>query len=558
MLYSPDVVDFIIRIGSRYEKYVLEHPGILATYTTYLFIICFVKLEDYFEIINYMGSDYINSVSNVMGPLDKESLEAAGIIQVQQQPFLDLKGAGVIIAFLDTGIDYTQKVFQYEDGTSKIKFIYDQSIPGAPPNGFPLGTEYTNEQINAALASDNPYEIVPHRDISGHGTFLASVAAGRGVEDFVGAAPDAEIIMVKLKKAYPYYLDRFCVPKEQEDAFESSSTMMGLQYILQKSEELEKPIVLCFALGTNHDSHDGYSPMEESLFVASQIPGVCICTSVGNESTAKHHFASMFSKDRAPENIDIRVGENAGDIFVVITNRVSDKISVSVRSPTGELVGRVQAKTLVTVTAKLVLEPSTVTVSYLYPLGGTGDQVTIVRILNASAGIWTITVYGDIVIFGSIKAWLPITGFVSPNVEFSSSTPYGTITFPSTGPGPIHCGAYNSITNSIYQSSSWGPTRVTPENPDFVAPGYQVGGFYPTGYGYMNGTSPAAAITAGACALLMQWGIVKGNDAGLSTPSIKAYLIRGCVRTESMVYPNPQWGYGVLNLLRTFYFMREL
>ncbi|MEA5084157.1 MAG: S8 family peptidase [Lachnospiraceae bacterium] len=509
-------------------------------------------------MIQYMGADFVNTIPTVLGLSDRESLEAAGIIQVQQQPYLNLSGRDVIIGFVDTGIDYTQNVFQYEDGTSKIRYIYDQSIPGTPPSGFPMGTEYTNEEINEALASDNPYEIVPHRDVSGHGTFLASVAAGRAYEDFVGAAPDSEIIMVKLKKAYPFYLERFCVPEEQENAFEASDVMLGLNYILQKSIELHKPVVICLGLSSSYDSHDGFNPLEECLFFTANIPGICICTSIGNESAAKHHFTGVFSRDRAPENIDIRVGENAGDIFVVITNRISDKVSVSVRSPTGELVGRVQAKAGTTITAQLVLEPTTVTVSYYFPIEGSGDQVTIVRLLNASQGIWTITVYGDIIIRGTIDAWLPITGFVSPTVEFSASNPYGTMTYPSTGLGPIHIGAYNSIRNSLYPNSSWGPSRLAAEMPDFVAPGYQVGGYYPTGYGYMDGTSPAAAITAGACALMLQWGLIDGNDLGLCTPLVKAYLIRGCSRTETMEYPNPKWGFGTLDLLRTFFYMREL
>ena len=559
ILYSPDIVDFIIRKGSYYERYILEHPGIINTYTTFdVYIICYAKISDYEEMIKYMGSDFINGVPTVLGLSDRANLEVAGIIQVQQQPYLNLSGRDVIIGFVDTGIDYTQKVFQYEDGTSKISYIYDQSIPGTPPSGFPMGTEYTNEQINSALASDNPFEIVPHRDVAGHGTFLASVAAGRAYEDFIGAAPDSEIIMVKLKKAYPFYLDRFCVPDEQENAFEATDVMLGLNYIFQKAVELNKPVVICLGLSSSYDSHDGFSPLEESLFFISNIPGFCICTSIGNEAAAKHHFTGNFSRDRTPENIDIKVGPNAGDIFIVITNRISDKVSVSVRSPAGELVGRVQAKAGITITAKLVLEPTTVTVSYYYPIEGSGDQVTIVRILNASQGIWTITVYGDIIINGTINAWLPITGFVSPTVEFSASNPYGTMTYPSTGLGPIHCGGYNSIRNSLYTNSSWGPSRLASEMPDFVAPGFQVGGFYPTGYGIMNGTSPAAAITAGACALMLQWGIINGNDLGFSTPSIKAYLIRGCTRTETMEYPNDKWGFGSLDLLRTFFFMREL
>ncbi|QHI71852.1 S8 family peptidase [Aminipila terrae] len=557
-LYSPDVVDFIIRKASSYESLILNHPGLLACHDIGMYYICYAKIPDYTEMISYMGTDYINSVPKVMGLLDRQSLEAAGIIQVQQQPYLNLNGKNVLIGFVDTGIDYTQKVFQYDDGTSKIQYIYDQTAPGTPPEGFPLGTEYNNEQINAALASDTPYDIVPQQDTAGHGTFLASVSAGRPMDDFIGAAPDSEIIMVKLKKAYPFYLNRFFVPAEQENAFESSSAMIGVQYILQKAKELDRPVVICIGLGSNYDSHDGFGFIEEYLFNMSNVPGVCICIAVGNESQARHHYFQRFSKEGTPESIDIKVGENAGDIFILVTNPISDRVSVSVRSPTGELVSRVPAKAGNTFTTQLVLERSEVSVSYFFPLEGSGDQVTIVKIKNATPGIWTITAYGDIIQDGSINAWLPITGFISPAVEFLSSDPYNTVTSPANALGGIHCGAYNSIRNSLYPESSWGAVRSLLDIPDLVAPGYQVGGFYPTGYGTMNGTSVATAITSGACALMLQWGIVEGNNMGLSTPLIRAYLIRGCSRTEVMEYPNPQWGYGTLNLIQTFFYMREL
>jgi len=558
ILYAPDVVDFMIRKGSYYAPLILQHPGLIASHSIGIYIICYAKIKDFTEMTAYMGNDYINSIPTVLGLLDRASLESAGIIQVQQQPYLSLKGSNVLIGFVDTGIDYTQEVFQYEDGTSKIKYIYDQSIPGNPPTGFPLGTEYTNEQINAALASDTPYEIVPHLDVAGHGTFIASVAAGRPVGNFIGAAPDSEIIMVKLKKSYPFYLDSFCVPVEQENAFSSTSVMLGVEYILQKAKELDRPVVINIGLGSNYDSHDGYGILEEYLYNISNNPGICLCLAVGNESQARHHYFQQLSTDGKPENIDIKVGERAGDIFVVVTNTISDIVSVSVRSPTGELVSRVPAKSGYTFTTQLVLERSKVNISYYYPIGGSGDQLTIVRILDATPGIWTITVYGDIVLEGSINAWLPLTGFVSPTVEFLSSTPYNTITSPGNAPGGISCGAYNSIRNSLYPNSSWGATRLPLDLPDFVAPGYQIGGFYPTGYGFMDGTSAATAITSGACALMLQWGIVEGNDLGFSSPLIRAYLIRGCRRTDVMDYPSPQWGFGTLNLLQTFFYMREL
>lgn len=559
ILYSPDVVDFIIRKDSVYSSYILDNPH-LITSTTIIgtYIICYSSIEGYLEMAQYMGTDFINSVPKVLGLTDIPSLEASGIIQVQDQPYLNLKGRDVLIGFIDTGIDYTQDVFKYGDGTSKIQYIYDQSMPGEPPDGFPLGTEYTNEQINVALASDNPYDIVPQRDISGHGTFLASVAAGNSDGTFIGAAPDSEIIMVKLKKAYPFYLERFLVPEDQENAFESTAVMLGIKYILEKADELHRPVVICIGLGSNYDSHDGFGSLEEYICNISNIPGVCVCISAGNESQTRHHYSKQFAETGTPEKIDIRVGEDAGDIFVSIANKICDRISVSVRSPAGEVINRVPAKSGYTFSSQLVLELSEISVSYYFPLEGSGDQVTIVRIINATPGVWTITAYGDIIIDGSINAWLPLTGFVSPSVQFLSSDPYNTITSPANGLGSITCGAYNGVTNSIYTLTSWGPTRISPEMPDLVAPGYEVGGFYPTGYGYMNGTSASTAVTVGACALLMQWGIIEGNDLGFCTPLIRAFLIRGCNRSSELTYPNPQWGYGSLNLLQTFFYMREL
>lgn len=558
-LYSADVVDFWVRKGAYFERYILEHPGLIASHTVSdTYIICYATLEGYMDMSRYMGIQH--GLPIVLGLLGRAELEASGIIQMQQQPYLDLKGKGVLMGFIDTGIDYRKEVFQNPDGSSKIQFIYDQSVAGTPPEGFPIGVEYTNAQINAALASDAPLGVVPHVDEAGHGTFLASLAAGSAIseEDFIGAAPESDIIMVKLKEAYPFFRELYFVPNEQKNAFEATSVMLGVEYIIEKARELGRPVVICLGLGSNYDSHDGTGPLEDYLFNISNIPGVCICVAVGNESQAKHHYYNRFGRDKAPENIDIQVGQNAGNIWVLITNRLSDIISVSVRSPTGELVKRVPARPRLTQATQLVLEKSEVTVHYLFPIDSSGDQVTIVKIRDAIPGLWTITAYPDFIIDGTIRAWLPMTGFVSPNVEFLSSNPYNTITFPATGLGPICCGAYNSIRNILYPLSSWGPTRIQSEMPDLLAPGYQIGGIYPTGFGYMSGTSCATAITAGACALLMQWAIVKGNDFGFCTPAIKAYLIRGCNRNELVIYPNNQWGYGMLNLMRSFYYMREL
>lgn len=552
-------MDFVVRRSEFFDEFISKNNRVIVTQILAgRYAVCYTSEENFMAMIDYLGTSFISAASVVLGPLDRPNLEAAGVIQAQQQPYLSLRGSGVLFGIVDSGIDYTLDVFKYEDGTSKIQAIYDQSIPGNPPEGFYIGTEYTNEQINAALKAEDPYTVVPQKDESGHGTFLASIGAGRAVGDFIGAAPDAEIVAVKIRRARPFYLNRFSVPESQKDAFESTAVMVGVEYILQKARELRRPVVICLGIGTNMGSHDGFSLFEEYLDGVSNLKGTCLCTSAGNESQARHHTQGKISDQGEEQSIDIRVGENAGDIFITIWNNVSDRLAVSVRSPTGEKVGRVPPRAGTSLQTRLILEKSSVLVEYYYPLEGTGGQLTVVKLIDATPGIWTILVYGDIILDGTYHSWLPLTGFVSPTVEFLSATPYYTVTIPSTMAGSINTGAYNAGQNSLYAKSSWGPTRLGVIMPDLVSPGVGVGGYYPSGYGVMDGTSAATAITAGACALMLQWGVVQGNDPAFSTYQIRAYLIRGCTRHESMTYPNNQWGYGELNLMQTFHMMREM
>lgn len=205
-----------------------------------------------------------------------------------------------------------------------------------------------------------------------------------------------------------------------------------------------------------------------------------------------------------------------------------------------------------TLEANLVESKSKVRIEYYFLVLNTGNQVTRIKILNPTPGIWTIIVKGDIVIDGTYNAWLPITGMVSPGVKFVDSIPNTTIVIPATTLGSITVGAYNHIDNTLYDKSSWGPTILI-ENPDLVAPGVNVLGTYPDNVrGEMTGTSVASSITTGACALLLQWGIIEGNDVTLNTYRIKALLIRGCTREPNIEYPSDQWGYGRLNLINTF------
>lgn len=557
VLQNPDTIDIVLRKSDYVIDKLKEFPQI--KYTQILsgrYIVAYINNADIRNIIDITGVAAINAFPLVLGLLDKEALQAAGILQVQQQPFLDLKGNGVLVGIVDTGIDYTNPSFIYEDGTSKIKYLYDQSILGNPPEGFYTGTEYTQEQINTALKSSDPYSIVPSKDTVGHGTFLASVAAGREVEDNIGAAPNADLLVVKLRTARPLVRETFLVPPEQENAYSSTALMVGLEYLLRKAEQMNRPISICIGLGTNSGGHDGFNILEEYISQNASLTGVCICTAAGNESQAKHHTQGILKQSGEEQQINIKAGDDAGNIFINIYNGASDRISVSVRSPAGELVGRIPAKSETITRSKLILEKSTVIISYYFPVEQGGSQLTNIQILNATPGVWTINVYGEIVLDGTYHAWLPLTGFVAESVEFLTPVPNYTVVVPSTAIGSITCGAYDSNTNSLYVKTSWGPTRLPMMSPDFVAPGVDVGGSYPTGPGVMSGTSVSTAIATGACALLLQWGIIEDNQPAMSTYQARAYIIRGCDRDPKLTYPNTQWGYGRLNLLQTFNLMR--
>jgi len=555
----PDTIPLILRDGSLGSKAFRQSHSIReGTALDGEYFIDYVDRSEADSIMEEVGSDELSIFPIVLGILDQQNLDAAGILQVQRNPYLDLQGRGTLIGFIDTGIDYTIDAFQYEDGTSKIKYIWDQTIRGNAPQGFYFGTEYSQAQINSALRTETPWMAVPHRDTVGHGTFLASVAAGRESGEYIGAAPEAEIIAVKLKRAQPFHYEQFLVPEWQENAFLSSDLMLGVRYILSKADELGRPVVICLAIGSNFGGHSGHDPLEEYLTRISSINGVAVVCAAGNESQARHHTNSRLLSNGESQNVELSAEEQAEDIYLSLWSGASDRIAVSITSPTGEIIPKIPVRPRAKYTANLVLERSVVAVEYHLPLRASGNQFTRIKIFHPTPGIWTITVHGEIILDGEYHLWLPLTGFTGPNTMFLTPTPYYTIVVPASATGVITCGAYDSRNNSLYFNSSWGPTRRPMIAPDLVAPGVGVGGVFPTGYGQMSGTSASAAITAGACALMLQWGIVDDNETALNTERIKAHLIRGCIRDIFVEYPNAQWGYGRLNLYHTLSIMRPL
>jgi len=509
------------------------------------------------DLLADIGTASIELFPEVLTLLGKSSLEASNIIRVQQHPHLDLRGQGTLIGIIDTGLDYTKDAFLHEDGTSKVRYIWDQTIEGNSPDDFLFGSEYTNEQINQALQSDTPFDIVPSKDTVGHGTFLASVAASKQNSEYIGAAPEADLLIVKLRKIQNFFYHRYCIPESQDNVFSTADVMLAIEYMINRAIKLNMPLAICIGLGSNLSGHDGFSILSKYISAVSLISRICICTAAGNESNTGHHKSGTIYAVNSTYNVQVRVPENANSFMMQVFVDSPDRMSVSLKSPTGEIVPRAIARSGATTTTNLILERAKTVVEYFFPITS-GVQLINIKIYHPTPGIWEVTLRGDIIVHGKFNIWLPITGLGTPGIQFVSPDPYLTIVKPGVSTGGITSGAYNDRDNSLYVSSSWGPTRNLNLKPDLVAPGVDVAGIYPIGNGTMTGTSVATAITTGACALMLQWGIVDKNDISLNTNSIKSYLIRGCKREPNNQYPSYKWGYGKLDLLNTFIQLREV
>ena len=243
-------------------------------------------------------------------PFDSLALSDAGIIQVQGEP-LALTGRGVVVGIIDTGIRYTQDVFRDGNGDSRILAIWDQTLNegGSVPEGFYYGTQFSREQINEALQAENPREVVASWDTDGHGTAMASVAAGSslgGGRAFTGAAPDADIVVVKLREAKQYLKDYYLLPEEAV-AYAETDIIMAVKYLEQLAAEQERPVVICLGIGTNSGSHTGSSTLDRYLNTVAAKRRRAIVACGGNEGAASHHYQG--SSASGPQNIELRVGE---------------------------------------------------------------------------------------------------------------------------------------------------------------------------------------------------------------------------------------------------------
>lgn len=557
IIYSNDYADYTIQaIGESEELKILYNYECIKRISSRYQAIYVARRGDVMHTFERFG---YRSFPKVYGLMEQSALEAIGVNRVRRRPYLNLRGREILIGFIDTGIDYQNPVFIQGDNTTRIVGIWDQTIPGSDPNNlFGFGSTYTEEDINRALSSEDPLSIVPSVDDIGHGTFLAGIAAGNedSANDFSGVAPSSNIAMVKLKEAKEYIKEFYQIP-EGVPCYQENDIMLAISYLLNLAEQLVKPLVICIGVGTSLGDHNGDSYLEDYIDSFSGFVGLCTTIAGGNEGNRGHHYHGNFASGLEYEDVEINVANDEKGFVMELWAGPLHTISIGLISPGGEYIDRISARLNQRQRINFLLEPTKAYVYYELSEMQSGNELILIRFVNPTPGIWKVRVYRDTNVNDNYNMWLPIHDFIKDQTYFLQPNPETTITSPGYVRRATTLGAYNHITDSLYVNSGHGFSAEGDVKPDLVAPGVEVYG--PAGdgrYKSMTGTSISAALTAGCVALLLEWGIVLENDISMSGFKIKRFLIRGA-RRGNMEYPNPEWGYGELDVYNTFDSLRR-
>ena len=496
-------------------------------------------LSDYREI------DYIEKPKSLL--LEEMEGIAASCVNTVQQPPYSLDGTGVIVACLDSGIDIYHPDFQNADGTTRILTLWDQTIPGNPPEGFRTGSVYTSDTINEALAlgkSQGGDALLPSFDVTGHGTAICGILAGNGrasEERIAGVAPGADILVVKLGNP-----DNRGFPR-------TTQLMSAIDYALRYAISVRKPIAINISFGNNYGNHNGDSILEQYMDTVSSLYQNVIVTATGNDGVSARHASGTLSHNHS-ETIELYAADYLTSFNLQIWKYYLDDFTIQIETPTGIRIGPLSPYSRI---QNYNLPEDILSIYYSEPTPYNPQQeiyLSWIPVNNyITSGIWRIQLHPRKTVSGHYDMWLPVTGSTSSEVSFLKPDLYNTLVIPSTAQNVISVAAYNSINQTYANFSGRGTlydlkTHLTDYKPDMAAPGVHintcsVGG----GYHSVSGTSFAAPFVTGAAALLMQYGIVNGNDPYLYGEKLRASLIRGARKLPfQQQTPSPLVGWGAL------------
>lgn len=542
--------DFIVKYMGNFQEDLGDVPGFSFQKINGIYGVVYAPLTE-------IGTLNINTYSYSFIPkcythMDLGSLSASGITRLQEHPYLQLKGRGTAVAVVDSGIDYRNPVFQNEMG-SRILCIWDQTLEGDGKE-VPYGRVFWKKDIDQALASGNPLEIVPSVDTDGHGTRMAAIAAGNYFpeENFSGAAPEAMLIIVKVKPAKKYLREFYLFPAEAE-IFQENDIMTGMDFAVRIANDRRMPLSLCLGIGSSQGAHIGKNPLSLYVDYISQYSLISVSIAAGNEGAARHHYAGRLTDRENQASAELRVGNKEPGFTMEFWGEPPEIYNLSLQSPTGEILDISASLGEVTQELSFVFVETRVKVNYVSIERQTGYTLVYFQFIQPAPGIWRIFVRGRDGQNVGFHIWLPVQGLISEETYFLEPSPYNTVTAPGDSLESITVTAYQYRDNSLYVQASRGFMPDGNVVPQVAAPGVQIRVPQLNGlYGNASGTSLSAAQTAGAAALLFEWAVIRGNQPYFTGSSVKNYITRGAEREERMQYPNRDWGFGRMDLYHTF------
>ena len=543
---------------------VLKIPGVSSVMILSNFAVVITPANKINEISNIVLRIVNIEVSTILTLNSISPLEASGAPVFNNNPYLRLNGRGVLVGIIDTGIDYLNKEFQREDDTTRIVRIWDQTIQGDKDiYDLKYGTEYTEDQINQAISlqtsGGDPYSIVPSKDDIGHGTRLAGIIGGRGINpDLKGAAPDCQFVIVKLSRATKVELDAAVIDKTDVPSYTPWSALLALRYIIAVARELKRPVVVFEPLGSNMGSHIGNGIVEQSINNYSSQSGTVVVVPTGNQGNTDTHTEGIIESAGDIKDIEIRVGEKQKNLPIEIWVNKPNRVKLSIVSPSGEVIDNLEAKNTNNERIKFLYEGTEMIVNFTSPELSTGDSLIFIRAYNLKAGIWKFRLTGQYIVDGKYYAWIPQRELIDSETKFLNSVGYTTLTLSSTSSGAISVAYYNQDDNSVISESGRGYTRYGMIKPDIAAGGFNAIVTNPGGgTSVISGSSVAGAVVAGCCALILQWAVVDKNYPDIYAAQIKTYIISGAKGRPGDVYPNKEWGYGMFDMQGVFDRIRE-
>ncbi len=498
--YPTELLDAqfaILDLGDQDPEYLLEYP----------------------QVTSYEPSRRISGLaSREGGPMDRQSMDAACIPPVWRE--YGLTGRGVLVGLVDSGIDLNHPEFQGEEGRSRVVALWDMTAQGTPPAGFRSGAFYSEAEIAAGQVPDTMSQ-------SGHGTAVAAVAAGRS-----GVAPGASIAMVRLPSA------------------RTTDIMRAVKFLMDQAEERGMPCVINLSYGTNCGSHWGQTLFESYIDQSAQRGRSVIVCAAGNEGSGAHHYYGRLTENGVLD-VEFTVSTQREQICLSLWKNFIDEAAFELVLPNGQATGL-----LLEGSRTLRFGSVRAAVFYGVPTHYSVSQEMLCLLDGPPGGmdgLWKLRCYGGSISDGRFNVWLPTMEEVGDRTAFLQPTPDLTITLPATAMYPISVGGFRPDTGTVSPFSGRGIQDCAGRTLlDLAAPAEGVrsakaGG----GYDAFTGTSMAAPFVSGAAALMMEWGVVRGNDRLLYNQRVKAFLCKGALRSAFLTYPNAQWGYGRLNLCAT-------